>query len=237
MDKSNLYKCLVIDDEPMAIAVIKEHLENFDNIKCAGEYTRAIEAIAHLTKERVDLIFLDINMPNVSGIEFLKSLVHPPEVIFTTAYRNFAVDAFELNALDYLMKPISLPRFLKAVNKFLELKKSRPAFEPESEDLKSYIILKSDKKNYKVHYDDILYIESMDNYIRVFTSDKSLIVYQQLSTIETELPPEKFIRIHRSTVINKEKITVFTSSFVEIGDKQFTIGRSYRDEVARSLNK
>ncbi|PLX15475.1 MAG: DNA-binding response regulator [Salinivirgaceae bacterium] len=235
MTNSATYKCLVIDDEPMAIAVIKEHLEQFENIECTGEYTRAIDAIAHLNKEEVDLIFLDINMPNISGIEFLKSLVHPPEVIFTTAYRNFAVDAFELNALDYLMKPISLPRFLKAVNKFLEIKKSYSSNESESIESKSYIILKSDKKNYKIQFDDILYIESLDNYIRVYTSEKSLIVYQQLSVIETELPSEKFLRIHRSTIINKEKITVFTSSQVEIGDKQFTIGRSYREEVAQKL--
>lgn len=236
MTDANIYNCLVIDDEPMAIAVIKEHLENFDNIQCTGEYTRAIDAIAHLNKEKVNLIFLDINMPNISGIEFLKSLTHPPVVIFTTAYRNFAVDAFELNALDYLMKPISLPRFLKAVNKFLELKQSHTQIKTDVTDTKSYIILKSDKKNYKVQFEDILYIESLDNYIRVYTSDNALTVYQQLSNIEEELPAQIFIRIHRSTIINKQKITVFTSSFVEIGRKQFTIGRSYREEIAKKLN-
>jgi DNA-binding LytR/AlgR family response regulator len=226
---------MIIDDEPMAIAVIKEHLENFDTIQCTGEYTRAIDAVAHLNNEKVDLIFLDINMPNISGIEFLKSITHPPAVIFTTAYRNFAVDAFELNALDYLMKPISLPRFLKAVNKFLEQGKVHTQPIAESSDTKSCIILKSDKKNYKVQFENILYIESLDNYIRVYSADMTLTVYRQLSAIEKELPSDIFIRIHRSTIINKEKITVFTSSFVEIDGKQFTIGRSYREEVAMKI--
>lgn len=226
-------KCIIIDDEPIAIKVIQEHIEKFENIECVKGYTRAIDAIEILSKEKIDLLFLDINMPGISGIEFLKSLANPPKVIFTTAYRNFAVDAFELDAIDYLVKPISFQRFLKAISKFHSLVKIPGETIQEKKEDKDYIILKSDKKNYKIQFKDILYIESLDNYIKVCTADFSIICYESLSGIEKELPEADFMRIHRSYIINYSKVDVFTSSFVEIAKRKFTIGRNFKDEVTK----
>lgn len=230
------YKCIIIDDEPIAIKVIQEHLEKFENIECIKGFTKAIDAIEILNKEKIDLLFLDINMPGISGIEFLKSLINSPKVIFTTAYREFAIDAFELNAVDYLVKPISFERFLKAINKFLSQAQSNQKTENIEIQEKDYIVLKADKKNYKIRYSDILFIESLDNYIKVHTSDYSIICYEKLSGIEKELPISEFIRIHRSYIINLAKVGVFTSAYVEIGDRKFTIGRNYKDEVLKRLS-
>ena len=234
MSEKKIYKCVIIDDEPIAIRVIKEHLGKFENIECINGYTNAVDALETIKKENIDLLFLDINMPGISGIEFLKSLTNPPKVIFTTAYRNFAVDAFDLDALDYLVKPISFERFFKAIGKFLS--QSKPAMESGNSTnlVKDYIVFKSDKKNYKIKYSDILFIESLDNYVKVHTNDFSIICYERLSGIENELSND-FIRIHRSYIINLSKVDVFTSAFVEIGDRKFTIGRNYKDDVAKRL--
>lgn len=234
MKNQSRYKCVIIDDEPIAIRVIQEHLGKFENFQCTGTYTKAIDAIVLLNKEPIDLLFLDINMPGISGIEFLKSLAHPPKVIFTTAYRNFAVDAFELNALDYIVKPISFERFLKSMNKFLAVQQpSDPTGHKENKD-KDYIILKADKKNHKIKYVDILYVESLDNYIKFHTTEVSIICYESLANLEKKLP-NQFLRIHRSYIINVSKVDVFTSSYVEIDKRRFNIGRNYRDAVSEKL--
>lgn len=230
------YKSVIIDDEPIAIRIIQEHLEKFENIECVQGFTKAIDAIEILNKQSIDLLFLDINMPGISGIAFLRSLTNPPKVIFTTAYRNFAVDAFELDALDYLVKPISFERFLKAINKFLSQAEIIQLPERTEIQDKDYIILKSDKKNYKIKFDDILFVESLDNYIKVNTKDIAIVCYERLSGIEEELPNNNFIRIHRSYIINLSKIDVFTSAYVEIGDRKFPIGRNYKDEVLKRLS-
>ena len=235
MNRGTKYKCIVIDDEPIAVKVIQEHLEKFENINCVKGFTKAIDAIEILNKENIDLLFLDINMPGISGIEFLKSLTNPPKVIFTTAYRNFAVDAFELDAIDYIVKPISFERFLKSINKFLSQIHTHIETERNIVGSKEYIVLKSDKKNYKIKFSDILFIESLDNYIKVITSDLSIICYESLSNIEKLIPVSEFLRIHRSYIINMSKVDVFTSAFVEIGNRRLTIGRNYKDEVAKKL--
>lgn len=233
MKNQSRYKCIIIDDEPIAIRVIKEHLGKFESFDCLGSFTKAIDAIALLNNESIDLLFLDINMPGISGIEFLKTLTHPPKVIFTTAYRNFAADAFDLDALDYLLKPISFERFLKAINKFLSTR-HLPEQEMNETGHKDYIILKADKKNYKIKFSDILYIESLDNYIKVHTNDFSIVCYQRLSAMENELP-EQFLRIHRSYIVNINKIEVFSTSQIQIANKTFSIGRNYKEEVIKRL--
>jgi DNA-binding LytR/AlgR family response regulator len=235
MTIKNKYQCIIIDDEPIAIKVVQEHLNKFDNIECVKGFTKAIDAIEILNNEKIDLLFLDINMPGISGIEFLKSLKNPPKVIFTTAYRNFAIDAFELDAIDYLVKPISFERFLKSINKFLSISQVIKDKKETDTIEKDFIILKSEKKNYKIKFDELLFIESLDNYIKVHMNDSSIICYESLSGIEKELP-SNFIRIHRSYIINLDKINVFTSSYIEIGDKRFTIGRNYKEEVLKRLN-
>ncbi|MCK5028250.1 MAG: response regulator transcription factor [Bacteroidales bacterium] len=235
MTDKRKYKCIIIDDEPIAIKVIQEHLEKFDQLLCIKGFTKAIDAIEVLNNENVDLLFLDINMSGISGIEFLKSLSNPPKVIFTTAYRNFAVDAFELDAVDYLVKPISFERFLKGINKFLSHTQPKQESENKTNDKKDYIILKADKKNYKIKFSEILFMESLDNYIKVYTADFSIICYESLTAIEKKLSND-FIRIHRSYIINLTKIDVFTSSFVEIGERKFMIGRNYKNDVLKRLS-
>lgn len=230
MPGRNKYTCLIIDDEPLAIQVIQEHLEHFsDQIECIGKYTKPIEAMPLLNKGEVDLLFLDINMPSISGIEFLKAIPNQPYVIFTTAYREYAVDAFDLNALDYLVKPISTGRFLKAMNKFLSMGQE------QTQKLKEFIHIKADKKNYKIPTDTLLYIEGLDNYIKIKTTTNSLVCYESLSGIEKELPADQFLRIHRSYIINIHHISHYTLSYIMLDDRQFTIGRNYKEHVLSRL--
>lgn len=232
MPVSNKFKCLIIDDEPLAIKVIQEHLENFsEHIECIGAYTKPIEAIPLINKGAIDVLFLDINMPSISGIEFLKAIPNQPYVIFTTAYRDFAVDAFELNALDYLVKPISAGRFLKAMNRFLSMEQT------QLQKPKEFIHVKADKKNYKIPTASILYIESLDNYIKIKSTTNSLICYESLACIERELPSQIFQRIHRSFIININQIDHYTSSYIVLDDRKFTIGRNYKEQVLNSIEK
>ena len=232
MPSKNKYTCLIIDDEPLAIKVIQEHLENFsDQFECVGTYTKPIEAMPLLNKGGIDLLFLDINMPSISGIEFLKALPHLPYVIFTTAYREFAVDAFDLNALDYLVKPISTGRFLKGINKFLSLGQTQQS------RVKEIVHIKADKKHYNIPAETILYIEGLDNYVKIKTTTNSLICYESLSGMEKVLPSETFLRIHRSFIINIYQIDHYTSSYIKLDDRQFTIGRNYKEQVLNILEK
>ncbi len=224
------YTCLIIDDEPLAIKVIQEHLDNFrEQFECVGKYTKPIEAMPLLNKGGIDILFLDINMPSISGIEFLKAISHQPYVIFTTAYREFAVDAFDLNALDYLVKPISTGRFLKTINKFLSIEQTTRT-KP-----KEIIHIKEDKKHYNIPAENILYIEGLDNYIKIKTTTNSLICYDSLSGMEKELSSEIFLRIHRSFIINIHQIEHFTSSYIKLDDRKFTIGRNYKEQVLNHL--
>jgi len=237
MKKQSIYKCIIIDDEPIAIRLIQDHLNRFENFKCIGTFTRPLDALDAVNNEKVDLLFLDINMPGISGIELLKSLPNSFNVIFTTAYRNFAVDAFDLNAIDYLVKPISFERFVKAMNKFLAIHTKSSNTQTEEISNKDFIIFKADKKNYKIKFTDILYIESLDNYIKIHMPDVSIICYDSLTKVEEQLPAKNFIRIHRSYIVNLTRVDVFTSAYVEINHQKFTIGRNYREKVAQRLSR
>ena len=188
------------------------------------------EALKKFDQEHPDSIFLDIQMPEVSGLELAASLSSSLQFVFCTAFNSFALDAFALNALDYLVKPIPFERFLKAVNKFLEIQERRTI-----NNTSETIILKSDKKNYKVFLDDILYIESMDDYIKVHTKHTSLVCYLRLSGIENLLDKSRFIRIHRAYIINREHVSLFTNTHIEIAGKLLPVGRSYREEVPKRL--
>ncbi len=231
------YNCLIIDDEPVAISVIQEHLEAFSNFTCLAGYTRAVEATELLSQGKVDLLFLDINMPGISGIDFLRSLSSPPMVILTTAYRDFAVDAFDLNVLDYLLKPISFERFLKSIHKFLKHSAPTALTQRLEDNEEKSILLKADKKFHKIDLADIVFIESLDNYVVVNTHHQKLICYESLSGLENRLPQNCFLRIHRSFLININKVTAFTSAHLEIKDRKFTIGRNYKDSVIKLLLK
>ena len=234
-----MYRCLIIDDEPIAIRVIKKHLAAFSDFTVVAECGNALEAMPVLAKEKIDLLFCDIQMPQITGVDFVRSLAHPPKVIFTTAYRDYAFDAFELHVVDYLLKPISFGRFTKAINNFLELESlqnSANALQemPEHKN-REFIFLKADKKHYKINLDDILYFESLGVYVIVFTNNKKIVTKERIGKLMDSLPKEQFIQIHRGYIISIPKIESVGPGFVEINKKKLPVGRNYKTEVARLI--
>jgi len=227
------YKVIIIDDEPIAIKVIENHLKKLEQFEIVHSFTNALEAIPELHSNTIDLLFLDIEMPGIKGLDFLKSLTNAPKTIFTTAYRDFAVEAFDLDVIDYLLKPVSFDRFLKAINRFLKETEINQTKENNPEE--KYIQLKADKKIYKLNIDDILYIESLDDYIQVHTKSQKIISYERMRVMEERLRDKKFVRIHRSFLINKKYITAYSQAFVELGELKLSIGRTYKDKVIEIL--
>ncbi|HZH94767.1 MAG TPA: LytTR family DNA-binding domain-containing protein [Flavisolibacter sp.] len=222
-----IWKCLIVDDEPPAIKVLEKYVGLAEGLQLAGTCANAFTAMTFLKAAPVDLIFLDIQMPKLSGIGFLKTLQHPPKVIFTTAYKEFAIDAFDLDAVDYLLKPVSLERFLKAVNK-LTSPGASPVEKAVSSDQSGFLYFRSQRKMVKVFLDDILYIESVKDYIKIFRKeDKPLLVKGSITTLEAMLPVSFFVRIHRSFIVAVKHITAFTAQDVEIGDVEIPVGRLY----------
>ncbi|WP_346320126.1 LytTR family DNA-binding domain-containing protein [Chitinophaga sp. YIM B06452] len=237
----NKIKCLVVDDEPLAVEVLVNYISQLDTLSLAGACHNAIDALKFLQKNRVDLLFLDIQMPKLSGIDFLKTLPHRPKVIFTTAFRDYALEGFELNVLDYLLKPVPFERFLVAINKYHAAQETAPALPSllispaAGASADTFIYLKADKKMVKVFEKDILYIESLKDYVKVKTTEKEIITYQRITYLEEKLPEGRFLRIHRSYIIAVDKIRSFNSTAIEVGDIELPIGRQYRAEVMRAL--
>ncbi len=233
-------QCLIVDDEPMARDVIRRYIEKVPMLQLAGECGNAIDALMFLHNEKVDLIFLDIMMPHLTGTDFVKSLRHLPSVIFTTAYKEYALEGFELNVVDYLLKPISFDRFLRAVSKAFPQKNEEPATNnspalPQEKKANSgFIYLKVDRKMIKVMLDDILYIESDRDYLRVFTHTNTIITRQTISSAEAMLSDNEFVRIHRSFIVSINKIKSFTHETVEIGNKELPIGRYYLNSFLKT---
>jgi DNA-binding LytR/AlgR family response regulator len=225
-------KCLIVDDEPLAQNVIENYLKNFTDIELVAKCENALSALAWIKKQKIDLIFLDISMPFISGIDFIKTLQNPPKIILTTAHKEFAVESYELNVLDYLLKPISFERFLKAINKLEN--DSAQVIKPVIDDSESevFIYVKSDKKNVKILLKEILFIESLKDYIKIHTVNRTIVTQVPISAIEQRLP-ESFLRIHRSFIIAKDKITAYTQHDFEIGKYQIPIGRNYKAVVAK----
>ncbi|WP_018479754.1 LytR/AlgR family response regulator transcription factor [Pontibacter roseus] len=236
-------RCLIVDDEPLALDVLETFIERLDNLELVCRCSNAVEAYTCLQTEHIDLMFLDIQMPKLNGIDFLKSLPSPPRVIFTTAYRDYALDSYDLNAVDYLLKPIAFERFLKAVAKVspVEPKSNLAApaaiLQPEPDYREAFIYLKADKKMVKVMLSDILYIESLKDYIRVKTETKEIISYQKISFLEEKLPAGKFLRIHRSFIVALDKIQAFSATAVDIGKTEIPIGRFYKNDVLQVLGQ
>lgn len=239
---------MIVDDEPLALDVLETFIQRLDNLELVCRCNNAVEAYSCLQQEHIDLVFLDIQMPKLTGIDFLKSLVHPPKVIFTTAYRDYALEGYELNVVDYLLKPIAFERFLKAVSKVTpqeyalpvpaSLPVAAPAANQSGPDYReAFIFLKADKKMVKVMLHDILYIESLKDYIRVKMETKEIISYQKISFLEEKLPTDKFLRIHRSFIVALDKIQAFSASAVDIGKSEIPIGRFYKNEVLQVLNQ
>jgi len=227
-------QCLIIDDEPLAQNVIENYLINFSFIKLIAKCDNALIALEWIKKQKIDLIFLDVSMPFISGIDFIRTLTNPPAIILTTAHREFAVESYELSVVDYLLKPISFERFLKAINK-LNMDTAEIA-KPVITDAKreTFIYVKSEKKNVKISLQDILFIESLKDYIKIHTTDKTIITQVAISMIEQRLP-DNFLRVHRSFIVAKDKITAYTQHDVEIGRRQIPIGRNYKTIVVKTF--
>ena len=218
-------RCQIVDDEPLAINVIKKFLEQFQYTEIVSTCENALEAFSYISEKQVDLLFLDINMPTINGLDFLKSLKEPPMVIITSAYRDYAVDGFELNVLDYLVKPISFQRFLKAMDKANIAMKLKHGSQIDRsvnsgiESSKSFIFLKVDKKMVKIYLDEILYIESLKDYVKIRTVYEDLITHQNLNGMSKILPSDSFIRIHKSYTISVDKVKSIEGNCVEIANK------------------
>lgn len=221
---------MIIDDEPIAQDIIFRYLQLYPSFTVVAKCKNANEANHILTTEGVHLIFLDIEMPGIDGLSFVKTLKHPPKVIITTAYREYALDGYDLNVIDYLLKPISEERFMKSINHFFESQQN----EVSNVD---YTYIKADKKMVQVFYDDILYIEGLSNYVKVVTKHTTIISYHKLSYLEAILPKELFIRAHRSFIVGTKNIKAFTTANIEIGTTQLPIGGIYKDKVLEWLKK
>jgi len=226
--------CLIVDDEPLAVKVLETHIENIPSLKITGSCHNAFMAMEALTKNNIDLMFLDIHMPKLMGHEFLRTLRNPPKVIFTTAYKEYALDAFELDAVDYLLKPITLERLMKAINKIGITQAVDIKEEQQVVDNQGFVYFRADRKMIKVGYHDIVYVESMKDYIKIVrVADKPLLVKQSISSLEDVLPANLFLRIHRSYIVAINKIAAFTNHDVEIGGQEIPIGRLYAHQLEK----
>jgi DNA-binding LytR/AlgR family response regulator len=234
-------RCLIIDDEPLAVKLIRNHLSRIENFEVAGECRNALKAIEFLRHEKIDLMFLDIKMPEITGIDFLRTIPDPPYVIITTAYREYAIEGYDLDVVDFLLKPISFERFLKAINRFCN--RIRPANnnqhepgQPESRE-RRFIHIQDGKNICKLFYDDVLYFEGYGEYVKVITQGKTYIVRESLTEFENKLAQDSFLRIHKSYIVNLLKIQGFSSVHVLLKDNELPIGRIYREKAMSTLKK
>ncbi|MFT4576760.1 MAG: DNA-binding LytR/AlgR family response regulator [Polaribacter sp.] len=228
--------CIIIDDEPLAAALIEAHVANIPNLNIIAVCNNALEGFEVLKTQSVDLIFLDIQMPLLTGIEFLKSLSNPPKVIFTTAYREYAIESYELEVVDYLLKPISFDRFFKAINKFFKTIETNTSIitVSDSQEVSKFIYVNSNKKQHKISFSEILYVESIKDYIRIHLHDKTIVTKDKISEFEQKLS-SNFLRTHRSYIVNSDKITAYTVNDVEIGEIEIPIGISYKKQLLEKL--
>jgi DNA-binding LytR/AlgR family response regulator len=235
----NRLKCIIVDDEPLAIEVMESYVSKVEQLELVNTFRNAVSAFSFLQQQKVDLLFLDIQMPKLTGIDFIKTLKNPPKVVFTTAYRDYALDGFELEVVDYLLKPIPFDRFLKAVGKVLvqPASISAPAKNSVKDESKQPVFFKVDKKMVKVNVSDILYIESIKDYVKVKTTDKEIITQQKIGYLEESLPSHSFLRIHRSFIVSLDKIDSYSATEIDIGKIQLPIGRNYKNEVLKILSK
>ncbi|HEY9001738.1 MAG TPA: LytTR family DNA-binding domain-containing protein [Mucilaginibacter sp.] len=228
-------RCLLVDDEPLAIALMQKHIGQLDFMEVTATCPNALKALEILKKTEVDLMFLDISMPAINGIDFLKMLRNPPKVIITTAYREYALDGYDLDIVDYLLKPITFDRFFKAIERYLRNADQQTQTTPQITIETESIFLKSGYRNVKINIDDILYMESVKDYVKVYTLNGPVTTKYKISDMEGNLSAKNFLRIHRSFIINLKHIIAFTASDVEIGKTELPIGESYKEHVIRML--
>ncbi|MCX2745500.1 response regulator transcription factor [Mangrovivirga sp. M17] len=233
---SKQISCIIVDDEPTAREILLKHLSQIERINVIGSCSNAVDAFNLINTHQIDLIFLDINMPKISGLSFAKSINKDIKIIFTTAYREYAIDGFDLQAVDYLLKPISFERLLKAVSLYTDVyqKENKPQMKTE-EVSNDFIFVKADRKMVKVNFSEIVYIESIGDYLKIHTLDDTIVIRDTMGNIEAKLPEKDFIRIHRSFITSVKFIRSYTSESVEAGDKSLPIGRSYKSTALKSL--
>ena len=232
----NKINCIIVDDEPMAREILALYLQKTPEINLVKLCKNVTEAIEVTSKNNIDLILLDINMPEISGLTFAKIIDKKIKIIFTTAHREYAVDGFDLQAVDYLLKPISFERFKQAISKYLDLTNSKLISQSTLETKQqNYIFVRSERKMVKVNFEAIYYIESLSDYLKIHLSDKTIITRETISNMETKLSKQQFTRIHRSFIVSVNKINSFTNEFVEINNKALPISRTYKDFVLNRL--
>ncbi|MGK0388102.1 MAG: two-component system LytT family response regulator [Maribacter sp.] len=229
--------CLIIDDEPTAREILENHLGKIDFVKVVASCSSPMKGLSIIKTQPIDLVFLDINMPEMSGLSFAKSVGKNVKIIFTTAYREYAIDGFDLQAVDYLLKPISLERLIQGLNKFID--ESIPVVEKETKEIKTettdFIFVRSNRKMIKINFAEILYIESIADYVKIHQVEKTIITRETITSIEAKLPQSSFMRVHRSFIVSIAKIASFTNEFVELTNKVIPISRGYKKEVLERL--
>lgn len=229
-----MLKCIIVDDEPLAQEVLENYLQRIGGeMHLVKKCSNALDAFQALHDERIDLLFLDIQMPVIDGLSFLKSLKNPPSVILTTAYPNHALEGYDLDVVDYLLKPISFERFLKAVNKVIEQRKAGVNGAGNAD----FMFVKVDSKLIKVNYADIVYIEGMKDYLKIFVKERPLVVHQTMKKIEDLLPKNKFIRVHKSYIVAISAVNSIVGNFIEINGKEIPIGANYKDHLIKLVFK
>lgn len=228
--------CIIIDDEPLARKGLSEYINDVEFLSLVGEFDNPLKATTLFAQQKVQLLFLDIQMPKITGLDFFRSLHHPPPVIFTTAYPQYALDGFDLNALDYLVKPISFDRFLKAAMKAKEYYELRKQNSDEGQTPESkYFFIKSDNKLIKILFDEILFVEALQNYVNIHTIDHKYITYLTFKSVEEYLPADQFLKIHKSYIISTSKVDSIDGNEVKIANHHIPISRSLKDEVLQKL--
>ena len=229
--------CIIVDDESTAREILETYLQKIATVNLVKSCKNVKEALEIISKSQINLVLLDINMPEISGLTLAKVIDKKIKVIFTTAYREYAVDGFDIQAVDYLLKPISYKRFLKAINKFFNLSENSISKTPVVlEQAKSdFIFVRSERKMVRINFDEILYIESLSDYIKIYTKEKTVITRETISNMEAKLPNTKFLRIHRSFLIAIGKIETYTNEFVEVNKEELPISRTYKESVLQKL--
>jgi len=230
-----MINCIALDDEPLALDLLEDNINKVPFLNLIKKCNNTIEALDLLNTEKIDLIFLDIEMPNISGINFLKSLKNKPMVIFITAYEKYALEGFELDVLDYLLKPVSFERFHKAASKALEYYNYLNSNEISRNTTNRYIFVKADYKIIKINIDDILYIEGLKDYIKIYAGSKPILTLSSLKSIENKLPHKDFVRVHKSFIISIQRIESISKSRIKIIDKEIPISENYRDNFFKII--
>lgn len=237
-------KCLIVDDEELAIRVMENHISKIDDLEVVATCSNAMDAFSYIQRQAIDILFLDIQMPKLSGFGLLKTLNSPPHVVITTAHREFALESYEFTITDYLLKPISFERFLRALSKIHHFEQQKLPIttplmmgQPPLEANPAFFYIQSERQFVKILLEDVLYIESLRNHVKIITLSDNHVTLKSISEMERKLPPQHFIRIHRSYIVNLSKIQQFTHSNIQIGEKTLPIGNLYKNEVVKRLSQ